>query len=112
MKRDEPHIQTALDSFTTAIDDHFLGTISTVLQSKPGAIDEYKTTYHKAQRGYKITQELDGFQYDIDLTMPGTIISSNGVLDSKDPGKVSWSFKGTKFHDADLPLYAVSVVSH
>ena len=111
MQRDEPQIQAALDSFAQLLDVHFLGTVSPVIGTRTKAIEQYKQAYARAHREYKITQELDGFEYNIDLIMPGTIVSTNGVLDSDKPGKVSWSFKGTKFHDADLPLYAVSVVN-
>jgi hypothetical protein len=111
MKRSEAVIQTALDSVGREIDRHFLNAVSAVSKGNTQITDRFKRVYTRQQRDYEITQKLDGFEYTVNLIMPGTVISTNGMPDSENPGKVMWSFKGNKMNDADLPLYAVSVAT-
>jgi hypothetical protein len=111
MQRSEAEIQTALDSIGREIDRHFLNAVAAVATGNTRITGQFKQAYARQQRDYEITQKLDGFEYTVNLIMPGTVISTNGLPDSDHPGKVMWSFKGNKLNDADLPLYAVSVVT-
>jgi hypothetical protein len=111
MQRDEAQIQATIDSLGQVIDDHFRQMMSREAQVNSAALASYDRAYVRAQRDYDVTQKLDGFQYTINLVMPGVIIGTNGVLDAKAPNKVLWCFKGSKLNDADVPLYAVSVVT-
>lgn len=110
MQREEPQIAAAIDSLGRVIDRQFSTLVSGGRPGNSSVLAQFDKAYTRMQREYGVTEKLGGFTYHITLVMPGTVISTNGVTVPEEPGKVTWSFKGKKLHDADLPLVAVSIV--
>jgi hypothetical protein len=112
MQLEEKEVQTAIDSLALVIDRQFKTIVSGAVHNNGTKAEQFERAYSQVQREYEVTEKFNGTGYHVALAMPGTIISTNGVIDSREPGKVSWSFNGKKLRDADVPLYAVSVVTH
>lgn len=112
MQLEEKEIQTAIDSLALVIDRQFRTIVSGALHDSGTNVEQFERAYSQVKREYEVTEKFNGTGYHVDLAMPGTIISTNGVIESSEPAKVSWSFNGKKLRDADVPLYAVSVVTH
>ncbi len=112
MQLEEKEVQTAIDSLALVIDRQFKTIVSGAVHDNGTKAEQFERAYSRVQREYEVTEKFNGTGYHVALAMPGTIISTNGVIDAGEPGKVSWSFNGKKLRDADVPLYAVSVVTH
>jgi hypothetical protein len=110
MQREEPQIQAAIDSLGLIIDRQFRTLVTGAVHGNSTALAQFDTAYAKVRREYEVTEKHNGMNYRITLVMPGTVISTNGVLEPEEPGKVTWSFGGKKFRDADVSLTATSVV--
>ena len=61
-------------------------------------------------REWDVTMRLGHYGYRVLLEMPGRIIRTNGVNNTKEPGRVTWTFDGADLRDRDLPLYALAIV--
>lgn len=112
MQREEEVIDASIDSLKLVIDQHFKTVVAAAARPGSTTAEQFERAYARVQREYEVNEKLSGFNYSINLVMPGTIISTNGIIESGEPSKVFWSIKGKKFHDADVPLYGVSVVTH
>lgn len=112
MQREEEEIGVFIDSLGREIDRHFKTVVAAAARPNSTAAVQFERAYTRVHREYDVNEVLGVFNYSINLVMPGTILSTNGIIESGEPSKVSWSIKGKSLHDADVPLYAVSVVTH
>jgi hypothetical protein len=73
----------------------------------------YGQAYARAERYYEITNRLGGHGFEIEVTMPGTVIAHNGEKVRESDGasqRVVFQFDGRAFRDRAHELQAVSRV--
>ena len=70
----------------------------------------YSDMFTQHSERYDLTEKIGGHNFYVTLTMPGTIIITNGYKDPEKPNYVEWSFKGKDLHDRSIKLRALSVV--
>ena len=75
-----------------------------------GSGPELEKNLADVARECDISFHTGNHHFHVDLNLPGTIISTNGLIDPLDPGHVSWDFKGEDLFDRGIPLHAVSAV--
>lgn len=108
---EEIQVERALDSIETTVSRRFQQAVHTAVGGKTLLLRQYEESIKRTKMDYALTQKLDSREMSIELNLPGTIISSNGIVVPEEPGRANWWFRGDKLHDADLPLYALSVVT-
>ena len=81
----------------------------------------FEEAYTRAERHYKITEQLGGHVFGIDVVMPGTIIAHNAIdgdveVDPAEEGSntsgVTFTFEGNWFRDRPYEIVVVSRLEH
>jgi len=70
-------------------------------------IAKFDKAYERATKYYDITNNLSGHGFEIEVTMPGTIVASNADK-TEDDGSVKWEFGGNAFYDRPYELMVTS----
>ena len=92
--------------------DAFVG----VLRDRAGYdqrdLARFHAAYDRAERYHGISNDLGGQQFEVVVTLPGTIVAHNGdeveVDDQNNTSAVLWRFDGRAFRDRKHELIAVS----
>jgi len=73
-------------------------------------ITRFEQGYDRAERYYRITEELGGHHFEIEVEMPGVVIAHNGDHENHEgeASVVKWSFDGKAFRDRPHELQAIS----
>ncbi|HOD65962.1 MAG TPA: hypothetical protein PKM94_04650, partial [candidate division Zixibacteria bacterium] len=112
MQQSDETVTLTLDSLEAAFAETFRARLAEAVGTPAAAVlEQFEAALERVHRDQRITEVLSSDEFSIRLNLPGTIIESNGLLSPEEPGTVRWSFEGKKLHDADLPLYALSVVA-
>lgn len=80
----------------------------------PWQVAAFEQAYARAEKYYKITDQLGGHVFEIEVAMPGTIIAHSALDDEvevdreKNVSKVRFTFKGDWFRDRPCEIIAVS----
>ncbi len=69
-------------------------------------IARFEAANRRAERYWVISNQLGGHAFEIEVTMPGTIVASNA--DSEEEGTVKWEFDGRAFRDRPYELMVTS----
>lgn len=75
-----------------------------------GAAAAFLNAYDRADRRYKITNQVGGHKFIITVQMPGEIVDHNAQ--KVDENGAHWEFDGSAFRDRAYPLMITSRVSH
>jgi hypothetical protein len=103
------------------LDEAYSAYVQTLEQNAaftPRDVAAFADGYRRAARGYAITEQLGGHNFDISVTMPGTIIAHSGLDDDVDVDEeahtstVEFEFDGRWFRDNPYELVAVSRLDH
>ena len=109
----ENSIAPALDNLETEVHDSFYRIFSDIVGGdKTTVLRQFKSKFAAVILDYNITESLAGQTISVTLDLPGTVIATNGWVDPEKQGGVDWNFKGEDIFDADVSLYALSVVEH
>ena len=68
---------------------------------------KFEAALGRAKKSYDITNQLGGHAFEIEVTMPGTVVAHNAEKDVED-GTVQWQFDGTAFRDRPFELMVTS----
>lgn len=69
---------------------------------------KFEAAYERAKKYWEITNKLAGHAFQIEVTMPGTIVAHNGDKADDNEGTVEWEFDGTAFRDRPYELLVTS----
>ncbi len=112
MQGHDETIALTLDSLEQAASGYFESALRTVAGRSGDALsDQFAEALELIKKEYRIAEMISGQEFAVELQLPGTILTSNGVVEVDEQGKVNWFFKGEDLHDADFPIYALSVVT-
>lgn len=77
------------------------------------ALQIFDRALDRAEKRYRITNQLAGHMFEIEVELPGTIVAHNGDKISEDEGTVTvtWEFTGEAFRDRQQELIAISRAS-
>ena len=112
LSRDEAAIARAVDSLIDEVQDNLASLYyRSVDSTDSGLLQAYTDAMWAVNHDYDVTEALGGQEMGVVLKMPGTIIDANGIVE-EDGGEmvVQWFLRGSDFNDADVPLYALSVI--
>ncbi len=78
----------------------------------PLELVDFDRAYERAQRRYDVSDRLGGQFFEIEVTLPGTLVGHNGNKVDVDPRggttEIMWRFDGKAFRDRTHELIAVS----
>jgi len=77
------------------------------------ALQIFDRALERAEKRYRVTNQLGGHAFEIQAELPGTIVAHNGnkILEDKDSVTVTWEFSGEAFRDRKQEVIAVSRAS-
>jgi len=81
-----------------------------VAQSGFGTVEHAEMAYRRVVSENKVTERLSSYSFSVEVHMPGTIVSTNGVITDPGSNVVEWQFDGEQLHDSDVSLSVTSVL--
>lgn len=112
MQEHDETIALTIDSLEQAMGDYFQSALVTAVGSADSiVVRQFNQERARVKKEYRFAEITGAQEFTVELQLPGTVLTTNGILEHDEPGKVAWFFKGDKLHDADIPLYALSVVT-
>jgi len=110
--KEDDSIGVALDRFKNEIHSDFSNLFSSVVGPDTMLTRSFADHFRRVTLNYEITEALNNNNFSVEVTLPGRVIESNGLVLPDDPEKVEWTFGGEALNDRAVPLFAISVVEH
>ena len=96
--------------------DAFVGVLHDRAAYGQGDLASFDAAYERAERYHGVSDDLGGHQFEVSVTLPGTIVAHNAdqveVDDETNSATVVWRFDGKAFRDRKHELIAVSRIDH
>lgn len=109
--KDDDSIDVALEMLKGELRSTFDRIVRDVVGAENlSVISIYSRLWNEETARHDLTERFNGQNFAVKLTLPGTIIETNGYIDLEKSNTVEWQFSGEDFHDAELMMHALSVV--
>lgn len=113
LEKNDSQIENEYDKLREEVQEKFASIASKVagkdFESKSS---QFWSRYDQVMVDNYITEKLGSHTFNINLSMPGEIIQTNGFTEPGEHGKVTWQFTGEDLFDCNLEINAISVLEH
>ncbi|MEE9293626.1 MAG: hypothetical protein V3W34_01500 [Phycisphaerae bacterium] len=112
-EQDDEEVADAFDALAKRLDRQVADKVRLLIREaglSERRIAAFETLLQRERRRFGITEDYQDESWEIELSMPGTLVGHNG--DQVVDGRVHWEVAGERFFDREVELLATSMVPY